>query len=222
MLNPAPQDRPREKLERHGAGALGDNELVALIIGHGTERRSALALADEILHLTGGVQGLMRVCRDDLVRIAGVGPAHASRLQAAVELGRRTLIPPARIRPRLLTAREAADYLLPQYGTHPVERFGVVLLDTKGRLVRTRLISVGTIDASLANPREVFREALSGGAAMLLAFHNHPSGDPMPSQDDVAMTARLKQAGAIVGIPLVDHLILADEKFCSLRQMGLI
>jgi len=222
MLNLAPQDRPREKLERHGAGALGDNELVALLIGHGTEHRSALALANEILNLAGGVQGLMRVSRDDLVRIAGVGPAHASRLQAAVELGRRTLIPPARVRPRLLTAREAAEYLLPQYGTHPVERFGVVLLDTKGRVVRTRLISVGTIDASLANPREVFREALGGGAAMLVAFHNHPSGDPVPSPDDVAMTARLKQAGAIVGIPLVDHLILADEKFCSMRQMGLV
>src|SRR5262245_7386221 len=148
MLNLAPQDRPREKLERHGAGALGDNELVAVLIGHGTERRSALALADEILSLTGGVQGLMRVGRDDLVRIAGVGPAHASRLQAAVELGRRTLMPAARVRPRLLTAHEAAQYLLPQYGAHPVERFGVVLLDTKGRLVRTRLISVGTIDAS--------------------------------------------------------------------------
>jgi len=222
MLSLAPQDRPREKLDRHGVTALGDNELVAVLIGHGTERRSALALADEVLALTGGVHGLLRAQRDDFLKIPGIGPAHASRLQAAVELGRRTLVAPARIRPRLLTAQEAAQYLLPQYGTHPVERFGVALLDTKGRVIRTRLISVGTIDTSLANPREVYREALGGGAAMLLAFHNHPSGDPAPSPDDVVMTARLKQAGAIVGIPLVDHMILADEKFCSMRQMGLM
>ena len=222
MQDLAPQDRPREKLDRHGAGALGDNELLALLIGHGSERRSALALANDILAAAGGVHGLLRVRRDQLVRIAGVGPAHASRVQAAVELGRRTLMPSGHVRPRIMTARDAAQYLLPLYGSHPVERFGIVLLDTRCRLLATRLLSVGTIDASLANPREVFREALGGGAAMLVAFHNHPSGDPAPSREDVALTARLRSAGAIVGIPLTDHVILADEKFCSMREMGLL
>ena len=222
MRDVTPPDRPREKLDRHGAAALGDNELVALVLGHGSEGRSALTVANELLGLGGDVQGLMRLHRNQLLRIPGVGPAQASRVQAALELGRRTLCPPARARPRFLSPREAALYLLPQYGSHPVERFGVLLLDTRLRLLATRLVSVGSIDTSLANPREVFREAIGGGAAVLVAFHNHPSGDPTPSRDDVAVTGRLKQAGLIVGIELADHVILADEKYCSMKEMGLL
>lgn len=215
---PAPHDRPREKLERNGPAALGDNELLAVLIGHGTAGITALALADHILDLARGVQGLTRLHRDQLARVPGIGPAQASRVQAAVELGRRTLVASGRPRPRFLRPRDIAVHLLPQYGAHPVERFGIMLLDTRYRLLSTRLISIGSLDASVAHPRDVFREALVAGAAAVVAFHNHPSGDPSPSRDDIALTDRLKRAGEIVGVELLDHLILADTEYCSMKE----
>jgi DNA repair protein RadC len=214
----APSDRPREKLARSGVGALGDNELLAVLIGHGGAGASALAVASRVLALAGGTHGLTRLHRDQLARVPGIGPAQAGRIQAAIELGRRTLLTVAPERPRFLHPRDIAAYLLPQFGAFPVERFGVMLLDTRYRLLSTRLVSVGSLDASLANPREVFREALLAGAAALVAFHNHPSGDPTPSADDVALTARLRAAGEVVGVELVDHLVLADVEYCSLRE----
>jgi DNA repair protein RadC len=221
MQRIAVQDRPREKLERAGPSALGDNELVAVLIGHGTVGSGdALGIANQLLTAAGGVHGLTRLGRDELARVPGIGAALASRLQAAVELGRRTLVtrPPAR--PRFMSPQELALFLLPQYGAAPVERFGVVLLDTRHRLIRTRLLSLGTLDASLASPREVFREALLTGAAAIVAFHNHPSGDPTPSQEDIALTRRLARAGSVIGIDLVDHMILADMKYCSMKESG--
>ena len=221
MLRIAVQDRPREKLERAGPGALGDNELVAVLIGHGTAGSGdALGIANQLLTATGGVHGLTRLGREELARVPGIGAALASRLQAAVELGRRTLVtrPPAR--PRFMSAREVALFLLPQFGAAPVERFGIVLLDTRHRLIRTCLLSVGTLDASLASPREVFREALLTGAAAIVAFHNHPSGDPTPSEEDIALTRRLARAGSLIGIDLVDHMILADMKYWSMKESG--
>jgi DNA repair protein RadC len=215
-------DRPREKLGDTGPGALGANELLAVVIGHGTAGANALALANRLIDAAGGVQGLARLHRGQLLAVPGIGPAGAARIQAAIELGRRTLLSPARDRPRYQSAHELACALLPRYGAHPVERCGVVLLDTRHRLLATRLISVGSLDASLANPREVFREAMLGGAAAVVVFHNHPSGDPTPSRDDVALTARLRTAGAVVGIDLVDHLILADAHYYSMREAGLL
>jgi DNA repair protein RadC len=215
-LNPV--DRPREKLERGGAASLGDNELLALLIGHGRAGADALTLANDVLALAGGAHGLTRLHRDRLARVAGIGPAQAGRILAAVELGRRILLRAPPERPRFLHPRDIAEYLLPQFGAFPVERFGVVLLDTRFRLLSTRLVSVGSLDGSLANPRDVFREALLGGASAVVAFHNHPSGDPTPSRDDYDLTARLKAAGDIVGVELVDHLVLADVKYCSIKE----
>jgi DNA repair protein RadC len=156
--------------------------------------------------------------RRQLEAVTGVGPAQASRVQAAVELGRRTLVLSPKARPRFRNAQDLASFLLPQFGAHPVERFGVMLLDTRHRLLATRLVSIGTLDASVAHPREIFREALLGAAAAVAVFHNHPSGDPRPSEDDVALTTRLRQAGRVMGIDVIDHVILADTLYCSLRE----
>ena len=123
-------------------------------------------------------------------------------------------------RPRFLSPREAAIFLLPQYGAHPVERFGVLLLDARHRLIRAQLVSSGARDASLVHPREVFREAVLAGASAIVAFHNHPSGDPMPSEEDLALTRRLVSAGSVMGIEVVDHLILSDTQYCSLKEAG--
>jgi DNA repair protein RadC len=218
MRELAPADRPREKLARSGVGALGDNELLAVVLGHGGGGASALNVANRILAMAGGPHGITRLHRDQLARIPGIGPAQAGRIQAAVELGRRTLQTATPERQQFLRARDIAAYLLPQFGAFPVERFGVMLLDARHRLLSTRLISVGSLDASVANPRDVFREALLAGASALVAFHNHPSGDATPSADDVALTSRLRAAGEIVGVELLDHLVLADVEYCSLRE----
>ena len=214
------QDRPREKLFRLGAASLGDNELVAIIVGSGSRRVNALALANDILETTGGLHGMPRTSVDELRRLDGMGTAKAAQVLAAVELGRRTLLrcPPARL--QFVNPRDAAAYLLPQFGSRPVEQFGLMMLDTKHRLIRTAVVSVGTLDSSPAHPREIFREAASACAAAIVLFHNHPSGDPLPSRDDIELTRRLVQAGEIMGIDVIDHVILADTRYFSFREAG--
>jgi DNA repair protein RadC len=216
----APHDRPREKLERVGAGGLGDNELLAIVLGHGVPRAGALELANAVLDAVDGLHGLARASTDDLRRVPGIGAARASQLIAAIEAGRRTLVRGRRERVRIMSAHDAAQLLVPVYGSRPVEEFGVILLDTKHRVLRITLLSVGTLDASIVHPREVFREAASGGAAAVVVFHNHPSGDPTPSGDDVALTRRLITAGELMGITVLDHVIVAENAFFSLRERG--
>jgi DNA repair protein RadC len=220
MKTVAPHDRPREKLERVGVSGLGDNELLAIVLGHGVARAGALELANRVLESVGGLHGLALATSDDLRRLPGIGGARAAQLIAAVEAGRRTLVRSGRDRLQIITPRDAAELLIPQYGTRTVEQFGVILLDTKHRVLRTTVISVGTLDASIVHPREVFREAARGGAAAIVLFHNHPSGDPTPSRDDVDLTRRLVRAGELMGIEVVDHVVLAETRFCSLRERG--
>ena len=218
----AEHDRPREKLARLGAGSLGDNELVAVVLGHGQPRASALDLANNVLALVGGIAGLARATNDELTRTAGIGPARAAQLLAAVELGRRTVAPGLAGRAQMTTPRAVAEYLLPQYGNRRVEQFGVLLLDTKHRVLRNTVLSVGTLDASIVHPREIFRAAVAGGAAAIVLFHNHPSGDPEPSREDTRLTERLIAAGVLMGIPVIDHVILGDARYFSYREKGSI
>ena len=220
MKELSPDDRPREKLARHGAAALGDNELVAAILGSGSRRTDALAIANELLAARGGVHGLVRSTCDDLTRVDGIGRAKAVQVLAAVELGRRTLAHAPSARIQLRTPRDAAAYLLPQFGSRPVEQFGLVLLDTKHRVLRATVLAIGGLNATGVHPREVFREAALGGAAAVVMFHNHPSGDPSPSPDDVELTRRLAAAGVVMGIDVVDHIILGDVRYWSFKEMG--
>jgi DNA repair protein RadC len=220
MKTLARSDRPREKLDRLGPAALGDNELLAIVLGAGTRGRSALDLANAVLAESGGVHRLPHAPRTGLGRIAGVGPARAAQVMAAVELGRRTLTRPRQLVQPLLTSAEVAAYLMPHHSAHGVEHLGVLLFDVRMRPLRTVLLSVGTTDAALGAPREVFRPAIGGGAASIAVFHNHPSGDPTPSRDDVELTWRLVEAGELLGIPGVDHVILADTRCFSFRTTG--
>jgi DNA repair protein RadC len=213
-------DRPREKLLRHGAAALGDNELVALVLGQGSRSGDALHLANALLTAHGGVHGLARSTAAELTRVAGIGRARAAQVVAAVELGRRTLARAPQARLRLANPRDAAAYLLPRFGARPVEQFGLVLLDSKHRVMQTRVLVSGTLNTSIVEPREVFREAALGSAAAIVAFHNHPSGDPAPSPEDVELTRRLAAAGVLMGIDLVDHLVLGDVRYYSFKEAG--
>src|SRR6185295_3054394 len=220
MKKIAVDDRPREKLARHGVAALGDNELVAVVLGSGCRRTDALAIANELLAARGGLHGLVRSTCDDLACIAGIGRVKAAQVLAAMELGRRTLAHAPSARIQLRAPRDAAAYLLPRFGSRPVEQFGLVLLDTKHRVMRTTVLAIGSLNVTAVQPREVFREAAVGGAAAIVVFHNHPSGDPVPSPDDVELTRRLAAAGIVMGIEVVDHVILGDVRYCSFKEMG--
>jgi DNA repair protein RadC len=220
MKHLGPADRPREKLRRNGARAIGDNELLAILIGHGTARADALDLANRLLLASRGVHGLTRLAWDELAKTPGIGDAIASRIQAGIELGRRTLLRAPVLRRQIMSAQDAAEVLLPDHGAHPIEHFGVLLLDSRLRVIRAQEISVGTLDAAVAHPREVFRPAIAAGAAVVVLFHNHPSGDPTPTREDVELTRRLVAAGEVVGITVQDHLVLADARFASIRSIG--
>lgn len=214
----APHDRPREKLARQGPFTLGDNELVAIVLGSGLRDRSALDIANVVLASAGGLHGLARLTVEQVRLAPGIGRAKAAQIVAAVELGRRTLQRPPAPRVQFGSPRDVAAHLLPQFGSRAVEHFGIVLLDTRHRFLRTTVISVGTLDSSPVHPREVFREAAAGGAAVIVLFHNHPSGDPSPSRDDLDLTRRLIAAGELMGIEVLDHLILADTQYYSFRE----
>jgi DNA repair protein RadC len=220
MKDLALHDRPREKLQRLGAAALGDNELVAIVLGNGCHACGALELANRLLERTGGLHGLTRTTPGALRLVRGIGAARAAQVLAAVELGRRTLARAPADRARLTSPHQVANYLLPLYGSAAVEQFGIVMLDTKHRVLRAKVLSVGSLDSTVVHPREVFREATAAAAAAIVLFHNHPSGDPTPSQDDLRLTTRMRHAGDIMGIAVVDHIILADQRYFSLVEAG--
>ena len=202
----APEQRPRERLLAGQGEALGDADLLALIWGSGTRGKGAVDLAHDLLARNGGLAGLLGLGLMDWAGFPGIGPAKASQLWAAVELSRRLGRGPAQ--PRLASPQAAAAYLLQRCRGWTEERFGLLALNARCVLLAERVLSQGTANATLVSPREFYREALRFGAVSAIAFHNHPSGEVEPSREDRLLTSRLREAGATLGIPLVDHLIL--------------
>ncbi len=215
-----PADRPREKLFELGVESLGVNELVAVLLGSGTRARSVLELANEILDRTGGLEGLSRASPAALARVPGLKDARVAKILAAFELGRRAASPPLSSRPQFRLPGDAARFLLPRFGTRLLEAFGILVLDTRNRLKQIQLVSTGSLSGSLVHPREVFREATMLQGAAIIAFHNHPSGDPEPSREDRELTHRLVRAGQILGIELLDHVIVASNRYYSFKERG--
>jgi DNA repair protein RadC len=213
-------ERPRERLARLGAAALSNRELLALLVGSGSGRASALEVAERLAGQ--GLRGLAGQSLLELERAPGMGRAIASRLLAALELGARLARERPGAAPTFHTPEEGARYLLPRYSARPVETFGLLALDVRHRLKHEAIVSVGCLTSSLVHPREVFQEAVTARAAALILFHNHPSGDPEPSAEDVALTRRLVSAGTLMGIEVVDHLVLGAGRFVSLKQRGVL
>jgi DNA repair protein RadC len=214
------EERPRERLARHGVSALSNAELVALLVGTGSARESVLDLADSLL--ASGLRGLAARSLEDLEGVRGLGRAKATRLLAALELGSRLASEGRDASACLRTPEDSARYLLPRYGARPVETFGLLALDVRHRVKKEAVVSVGCLTSSLVHPREVFQEAVVARAAALVLFHNHPSGDPEPSAEDVSLTRRLASAGTLMGIEVLDHLILGAGRFVSLKQRGVL
>jgi DNA repair protein RadC len=213
-------ERPRERLARLGPGALSNRELLALLVGSGSNRASALEVAERLAGQ--GLRGLAGQSLLELERSPGLGRATASRLLAALELGARLARERPGSAPVFHTPEDSARYLLPRYSSRPVETFGLLALDVRHRLKHEAVVSVGCLTSSLVHPREVFQEAVTARAAALILFHNHPSGDPEPSAEDVALTRRLASAGALMGIEVVDHLVLGAGRYVSLKQRGVL
>lgn len=214
------EDRPRERLARLGSTALSNRELLAVLVGSGSRRASALDLAERLL--AAGLRGLAGRSLPELEGQYGLGRAKATRVLAALELGARLASeghPPS---PALRTPEASARYLLPLYGARPVETFGVLALDVRHRLKQETVVSVGCLTSSLVHPREVFQVAVAARAAALILFHNHPSGDPEPSAEDVSITRRLASAGTLMGIEVLDHVILGAGRFVSLKERGIL
>jgi len=211
----SPHQRPRERLMAGLGEELGDAELLALLWGSGIKGRSAIDLAHDLLALHGGLAGLLGLGPVEWSALPGLGPAKAGQLWAAAELARRVGRGPAR--PRLHTPQAAGAYLLQRCRGWTEERFGLLALNARGVLLADRILSQGTSGGTLVSPREFFREALRFAAVSAIAFHNHPSGEVLPSGEDCRLTRRLREAGEALGVPLSDHLIIGAEGFHSFR-----
>lgn len=215
-----PPDRPRERLDALGSSALSDAELIALLLRTGNRGSSALAVATDLLDRHGGLQGLSRVSGRELGQSQGIGPAKSASLRAALEIGRRLAGRRLRAGAVIRSPSDVYHHFHPSLRDARQEQFLVILLDARHRVLRSELISQGTLTASLVHPREVFRPALRDAAAALVLVHNHPSGDPTPSAEDREVTARLASAGEILGVRVLDHIVVAERGFCSLREQG--
>lgn len=223
MIKELPADeRPREKMKERGAQALGNSELLAILLRTGTAAESALRLAEILLDRAGGLAGLGHATLEEVEQVRGIGEAKAVTLLAALELGRRvdSLAPLDRTAVR--TPDDVAALLLPRFRYESRESFVAVLLSTKNHVLKMPVISVGSLNASIVHPRELFREAINASAAAVIVAHNHPSGDPTPSPEDVSLTRKLVEAGKILDIPVLDHVVLGDGKYVSFKEKGIL
>ena len=215
-------ERPRERLIQYGAEVLSTSELLAILLRTGTEKYSAVGLGDHLLASLEGLRGVARATIEELSRVHGIGPAKAAQLKAAIEFGRRLVAASPDERTKITSPRDVYNLLGPSLREEKREHFVAILMDTKNGVLRTKTVSVGDLSSSVVHPREVFAEAIRHSAASLIVAHNHPSGDPTPSPDDISVTRRLQEAGELLGIELLDHVVLGDNRFVSLKEKGLM
>ena len=225
MVRDLPEDeRPREKLLASGAASLSDVELLAILLRTGTRTQSVLHVAEEVLakYRDRGLVSVVHMAPAELAEVKGIGQAKAATILAAVELGRRLASKAAEKFETIHGPEDVAAYAMPHFRYELREHFAVMLLDTKNHVLGMPTVSVGSLSASIVHPREVFRVAIQQAAASIILLHNHPSGDPSPSQEDIAVTEQLIKVGKIMDIPVLDHIIIGDNKFISLKEQGMV
>ncbi len=221
MVRDLPQEeRPREKLIQRGAAALSDTELLAILLRTGTASVSVLHLAEEVLakYKDKGLVSIMNISPQEIATVHGVGLAKAATIVAAVELGRRLSAKAAQKLEKIEGPEDVARYASPLLRFEQKEHFLVMLLDVRNRVLAMPTVSVGSLTASVAHPREIFREGDTVFCPNMILIHNHPSGDPTPSREDVQITKQMMKAGEIMGIPVLDHVIIAGDGFLSLKE----
>ncbi len=214
------EDRPRERLIRTGAESLSNQELLAILLRTGTKEESVLELANRLIRHFEGLRFLKDASLEEMTAIKGIGTAKAVQILAAIELGRRIANLQHDARYVIRTPQDGANYVMNDMRFLSQEHFVCLYLNIKNQVIHQQTIFIGSLNASIVHPREVFKEALRRSAASIICFHNHPSGDPSPSKEDIAVTKRLAECGKIMGIEILDHLIIGEKKFVSLRQKG--
>ncbi len=215
-------ERPRERLQKFGVEALSAQEGLALILGRGIAGESVMITAQRLLSQFGNLKGIASASVEELSQVRGIGVAKASQIKAAFELANRLEDYSASgDKPLVKTPDDVVGVVRSRLRGKKKEHFLALLLDTRSQLIKVSEISIGSLDTSIVHPREVFKEAISASAASVIFVHNHPSGDPEASEDDIELTKRLAKAGEIVGIDVLDHIIICDKKYLSLKRQGL-
>lgn len=214
-------ERPRERLIAQGASALSDAQLLAIIIRNGRAGRTALDLGRNLLERFGSLAGIEQAGIRELCSVEGIGPAKAAEIKAAIELGRRHQ-KPVLAGASFCSSEDVASYYRPRMKDMKKEVFRCALLDTKNKIIRDEVVSIGSLTASLVHPRDSFKAAIRESAAAVIFVHNHPSGDVKPSQEDILLTRRLVQAGQVLGVQVLDHIIVGDGVHFSFRDNGLL
>lgn len=215
-------ERPRERLLKLGVEALSSQEILALILGRGTKGESVIVTAQKLLSRFGNMKNLAAASIEELTQITGIGLAKAAQIKAAFELSRRLEdtsdeLPKTTVK----SPQDVIKSVKSQLKNKKKEHFLMLSLDTRNHLIRTHKISIGSLDSSIVHPREVFKEAISDSASSVIFVHNHPSGDPTPSKDDIALTRRLAEVGDIMGIEVLDHIIICDRDHLSMKAKNL-
>jgi DNA repair protein RadC len=214
-------ERPRERLASHGAQALSNAELLAILLRVGVPGENAVQVGQRLLQEMGGLHGIHRSSYDEVCRCHGIGPAKASQILAAIELGRRLAIEAPEERPAIHSPSDAADLVLYEMGALEQEELRVFLLDIRNRVDRILTVYKGSLNTSQVRVGELFKMAIRANAAAIILVHNHPSGDPSPSPDDVTLTRAVVQAGKLLDVDVLDHLVIGKGSYVSLKEKGL-
>nr|WP_319005005.1 DNA repair protein RadC [Mesobacillus jeotgali] len=223
MIRDYPQnERPRERFVQNGPQSLSNHELLALLLGTGSREESVLQLANRMLAQFEGLGLLKDATLEELTQIKGIGKAKAIHVLAAVEIGRRIANHTLDERYVIRSPEDGAKYLMNDMRFLTQEHFVCLYLNTKNQVIHRQTIFIGSLNASIVHPREVYKEAVRRSAASVICVHNHPSGDPTPSREDIEVTKRLAESGKIVGIELLDHLIIGENKYVSLKEKGYV
>ncbi len=215
------RERPRERLQHYGAKALSNAELLAIILRMGSQGLSAVALGQKALADFNGLRGLAQATIDDICGLKGIGPAKAVQIKAALELGRRLVIEAPEERPQITSPADAANLIMLDMSLLDQEHLWVLLLDTKNHVLDVVKVYRGSVNASLIRIAELFQEAVKRNSAAIIVAHNHPSGDPTPSPEDVRVTHQIVDAGKLLDIEVLDHLVIGHQRFVSLKERGL-
>ncbi|WP_235879533.1 RadC family protein [Robertmurraya siralis] len=221
MIRDFPEgERPRERFEQSGPASLSNHELLAILLRTGTKEESVLQLSNRLLTNFEGLRLLKDATLDEITAIKGIGKAKAIQVLAAVEIGRRISNLSYDDRYIIRSPEDGANYVMNDMRFLAQEHFVCLYLNTKNQVLHKKTIFIGSLNASIVHPREVFKEALRRSSASVICLHNHPSGDPTPSREDIEVTKRLVEAGKIIGIEILDHLIIGENKFVSLKEKG--
>ncbi|SDL95795.1 RadC family protein [Halarsenatibacter silvermanii] len=216
------EERPREKLQRHGAKFLSSSEILALLLGSGNKKRTAVELSSDLLCELGGLSELNKAGMRELQEFCGIGSAKSARIIGAVELGRRIQAQSSQKRSYLSSSSTAASFLIPKIAYLDQEVSMLLMLDSNNGLIKSEELSRGSLNQTILHPREVFKKAVKANAAGIILAHNHPCGRPVPTKNDIKFTEKIFEIGEMMGIPLLDHIIVGGNDYTSLKEEDVI